>query len=240
MRLIPVLDLAGGVAVHARRGQRERYRPVQSRLAQGTADPLALGQAYRALGFTSVYVADLDAIAGRGDHRAVVARLQQETGLAVLLDAGVRTTAQCAALASVGVVAGSETLGSLAELAAMVLLVGPERLLFSLDLREGRVVAASPDLAGMTPLQALAEAAGCGITQAVVLDLDAVGSEAGPDLALVAAAREAVPGCAVWAGGGVRGEADLEALARVGAAGSLVATALHTGALPPEAVWRWV
>lgn len=239
MNLIPVLDLAGGVAVHARRGQRDRYRPVESVLAPGTADPLELCRAFRSLGFTSVYVADLDAIAGRGDHRSIIARMP----LPVLLDAGVRTAAACATVLETGVgrvLVGSETLADLDQLAAMVRLAGPDRIIFSLDLRSGRVLAASPDLAALDPAELLRRAVADGVSRAVVIDLDAVGSEAGPNLALLAAARAAVPTCALWAGGGVRGAGDLEQLAQAGAAGSLIATCLHTGALSPAALRRWL
>lgn len=37
----------------------------------------------------------------------------------------------------------------------------------------------------------------------------------------------------------MRGPQDLEALAQAGAAGVLVASALHDGRIPPEAAARW-
>ena len=50
MELIPVLDLAHGVAVHAIGGDRSRYEPVRSELARGAeGDPMALAGAYRTL-----------------------------------------------------------------------------------------------------------------------------------------------------------------------------------------------
>jgi phosphoribosylformimino-5-aminoimidazole carboxamide ribotide isomerase len=237
MILLPVLDLAGGVAVHARRGQRDRYRPVESRLAPGSSDPLQLCRTLRSLGFTAVYIADLDAITGRGEHGSTIAGIRRETGLSILLDTGVRTAADCAALLDTGVeqvLVGSETVADLPELAAMVRLAGADRLMFSLDLRGGRVLAASPALAAMEPVALLGRARECGINRAVTIDLDAVGSEAGPNLALISAARCAVPGCALLAGGGVRGAADLRLLEAAGAAGCLIATCLHTGALRPD------
>src|SRR2546427_12464540 len=90
MRIIPVLDLKEGVAVHAVRGERQSYMPVQSVLAP-TADPVALASAFLTrLGLRDCYVADLDAIAGRGDHGPTV-RAIAAAGLAVWLDAGVAT-----------------------------------------------------------------------------------------------------------------------------------------------------
>jgi phosphoribosylformimino-5-aminoimidazole carboxamide ribotide isomerase len=65
---VPVLDLEGGVTVHAVRGQWESYGPGRSRLA-ATADPVKLARALQAeYRCDACYVADLDAIASRGDH----------------------------------------------------------------------------------------------------------------------------------------------------------------------------
>ena len=46
MRVIPVIDLKGGAAVHAVRGERERYRPLDSTLAAGS-DPVEVARAVR-------------------------------------------------------------------------------------------------------------------------------------------------------------------------------------------------
>ena len=65
MRVIPVIDLKGGVAVHAVRGDRERYRPLRSGIAEGS-DPVEVTRAVRErFGLDELYVADLDAIGGR-------------------------------------------------------------------------------------------------------------------------------------------------------------------------------
>ncbi|MDP6495530.1 MAG: nickel transporter, partial [Dehalococcoidia bacterium] len=36
MKLIPVLDLRGGLVVHAHRGNRSAYRPVETYLCRGS------------------------------------------------------------------------------------------------------------------------------------------------------------------------------------------------------------
>ena len=46
MRIVPVLDLKGGVAVHAVRGERQSYAPVRSVLSP-SADPVALARAFQ-------------------------------------------------------------------------------------------------------------------------------------------------------------------------------------------------
>src|SRR3954447_403165 len=81
------------------------------------------------------------------------------------------------------------------------------------------------------PPPRLAEA---GADEAIALDLARVGSGEGPDVALLEQLRAAVPGVALLAGGGVRAAADLRALHDAGAAGALVATALHGAAIGPD------
>jgi uncharacterized protein related to proFAR isomerase len=65
----------------------------------------------------------------------------------------------------------------------------------------------------------------------IVMTLARVGGAAGPDTECVATIVARANGRAVFGAGGVRHGADIGALQTAGAAGVLVATALHTGAL---------
>ncbi len=236
--MIPVLDLLGGLAVHARRGDRANYRPVTSMLAPGTPDPLALAQALRRAGYPELYMADLDAICGTGCHLDVVSTVVRTTGQRVLLDAGLRRATDARNLMAAGaaaIIAGSETLGGWADLEALVREYGPERVIFSLDLRGGAVMADNPQLGAANPEQILATATGCGVQTALLLELAAVGSEGGPPLGMARRLLQAVPSVELLVGGGVRDAADLARLAGVGVAGALVATALHNGRLATPA-----
>src|SRR5258707_9046930 len=73
--IIPVLDLKGGAVVHARAGDRANYRPIATPLAASSAPAEVLAGLLALAPFRAVYVADLDAITGAGDHRAVVRAL---------------------------------------------------------------------------------------------------------------------------------------------------------------------
>ena len=67
------------------------------------------------------------------------------------------------------------------------------------------------------------------------MTLAAVGRDEGPDLKRVAGiVRLAGPGREVFAAGGVRAAEDLRALAEAGAAGVLVASALHRGKIKAD------
>ena len=232
MRVIPVIDLKGGVAVHAVRGERERYRPVRSRIAAGS-DPLELTRAVRdRFGLGEVYVADLDAIAGGAGNGQVVAALAAEAH--AMVDAGTATAGAVARVLDLGaarVIVGTESLPGVDAFRALRATLPDAPLVVSLDLRAGRVLSPDPALAAAGAADALARLVDAGAREAIVLDLARVGSGEGPDVALLADLHTRLPDVDLLAGGGVRDASDLRALADAGAAGALVATALHGGAI---------
>jgi len=234
MRVIGVIDLKGGVAVHAVRGERERYRPLRSPIAIDP-DPVGVARTLRErFDLDELYVADLDAIAGGPGSPAVVAALAREAR--VMVDAGAseaRAVGQLLDLGAAHVVIGTESLPTVDAFRRLTGASADRRLVLSLDLRDGRVLSPDPALSARRPAQALARLSDAGACEAIVLDLARVGSGAGPDVALIRQLHRRFPELALLAGGGVRHAADLRALADAGAAGALVATALHAGAIAP-------
>lgn len=236
MRVIPVLDLRAGRAVLARGGERAAYAPVPSALAPGrpAGDPIALAQAYRRqLGCDECYVADLDAITGAPPQRAVVRSLAA-VGLRLLLDAGTADPDRAGAAVADGVarvVVGLETLPSFDALRAIAAAIGSERIVFSLDLRNGTPLQRAGAPHGGTPLELARAAVTAGAPALLLLDLARVGTGLGLDLSLMAELRRAHPGLELLGGGGVGSRRDLERLAGAGCDGALVATALHDGRL---------
>jgi HisA/HisF family protein len=229
MRIVPVLDLKGGVVVHARRGQRAGYAPLHSPLVEG-CEPVEVARALCAACRTgTVYVADLDALAGAPVAEAMLAGLAQVAEAWV--DAGATTPARAAALARAGAarnVLGTESLGPTVPAKCRLPDSAPP-LALSVDLREGRLISPDPELAGRDPAAAAALARTLGVRELLVIDLARVGSGSGPPLRPVSELAAALPEVAIYAGGGVRHDADLRALESAGAVGALVATALHEG-----------
>jgi phosphoribosylformimino-5-aminoimidazole carboxamide ribotide isomerase len=234
MRVIPVIDLKSGAAVHAVRGERERYRPLRSKLVAGS-EPVQVARAVReALGLEELYVADLDAIAGGPPHREVVAALAREAR--VMVDAGANEVAAVRLLLGLGaarIVIGTETLADRAAFERLRTKLPDAPLVLSLDLRACRVLSPDAELARLGAAEALARLGHSCMREVIVLDLARVGSYEGPDVALVRELCARFPELELLAGGGVRDVADLRALAEAGAAGALVATALHGGAIGP-------
>jgi phosphoribosylformimino-5-aminoimidazole carboxamide ribotide isomerase len=233
MQILPVLDLMHGQVVRGVGGRRHEYRPIISPLIN-SADPLAVAQAFRDhFGLTLLYLADLDAIAGSPPSIALFGALQDH-GFTFLVDAGLRTAQDARPLldASVaGVVAGLETLTGPDALRDLVQILGPERLVFSLDLKDGQPLAAVawPD-ADCNAVARLAIAQG--VRRILVLDLARVGQGGGTGTeGFCRELKRAWPDVEVLAGGGVRDRDDLARLRHASVDGVLIASALHDGRL---------
>jgi phosphoribosylformimino-5-aminoimidazole carboxamide ribotide isomerase len=234
MRVIGVVDLVAGRAVHARAGRREAYEPVAA-IAGSAIEPgdaVALARAYiDSFDLDALYVADLDAIQGRAPQRATVGALA-ELGAPLWLDAGVSTLEQSRSAVGSGaacVIVGLETLTSAAALADICRHAGRERVAFSLDLRDGQPITSIAPMSGLDAPSIAALAADAGAGAVIVIDLARVGTGTGPDIGLIARVRDAVPGLAVVAGGGVRDPEDIARLADAGCDGVLLATTLLNG-----------
>jgi phosphoribosylformimino-5-aminoimidazole carboxamide ribotide isomerase len=235
MRVIGVIDLRAGLAVHARGGERDAYEPVRSRLVSPAqaGDAAALARAYRERAkVAEIYVADLDAISGAASAPQSLDGILA-AGLPVMADAGAATVAAAKQVRDMGaarVVVGLETLASFGELAGIVGAIGQEAVVFSLDLRDGRpVTRPGAPFEQDSALMLAQSAAAAGVRSIIVLDLARVGRAAGPGMATLQCIRDALPETELLAGGGVRDAADLADLARLGVAGVLVGTALHEG-----------
>lgn len=230
MQIIPVVDLLGGLAVRAVRGERATYRPVASVLCPDS-DPCAV--AATLLEYCDsrlLYVADLDAIVQGAGRPATIARLIDALpGVEIWLDAGFGDADTWRALAAtigpssaaLRPVFASESLRSAA--AAREALADPQALL-SLDRRRAEL----PDRAGCWADPSLWPA------RVIAMTLDRVGTLAGPDLGTLAELRERKPGVALVGAGGIGGPADLELARGSGAAAWLVASCLHDLRIGPQ------
>ena len=243
MKLLGVIDVLHGRAVHARAGARDRYAPVTAvgSVSIDPGDTLAVAKAYiDRLGLMELYVADLDAIlrhprdadrASQGSTAAFLAAM----GVPIWLDAGVTSIVEATRALTVGattVIVGLETLPSFATLEEICTAAGGDRVAFSLDLREGEPILDPGGSMSREPVIRMAErAAAAGARTVIVLDLARVGTARLMDVGLIAGVRAAVPDVALLVGGGVRGLDDIERLADLGCDGALVATALHNGRL---------
>ncbi|MCO5064497.1 MAG: HisA/HisF-related TIM barrel protein [Rhizobiaceae bacterium] len=220
MRIIPVLDLKGGLVVRAHQGRRDEYRPIETPLS-ASADPVAVAEGLRGLyPFATFYCADLDAIEGRAPNAVAVERLSgMDHPPAIWLDAGfgdADTLQRALANPQVHPVMGTESQRDGRLLRSFT---AEPRLVLSLDF--------FPD--GYRGPPELLDRADLWPQTIIVMTLARVGAGGGPDFALLGTIKERAQGRTVVAAGGVSGVRDVEELHALGIDAVLMATALHGG-----------
>jgi phosphoribosylformimino-5-aminoimidazole carboxamide ribotide isomerase len=167
--------------------------------------------------FTTLYIADLDALTGRGSHRDVVLALQRDyPTLRFWLDQG-----WAAPVGTALPVIGTESLDT--GRASLLPELGGDFIL-SLDFIEGCVLGEASVLDDATHWP----------QTVIVMSLSHVGAGAGPDFQRLQALRTRHPEKTLVAAGGVRHGEDLRRLQELGVGGVLLASALHAGAISPE------
>ena len=225
MQIIPVIDLLNNVVVHAKRGQRQHYQPIQSLLTASSA-PLDIVTALLELyPFQTLYIADLDAICGTGNNDSAIEVISQAyPKLTIWLDCGIgQMNARALYIGgNIRPVVGSENIQTLQDYRAISYACQSKHVL-SLDY-------STTSAMGISELH---QSARFWPDDTICMTLNAVGSEQGTDLERLSeimrlnAVRKTQS--RIYAAGGVRHSQDLQALARMGITGALIATALHNG-----------
>ena len=230
MKIIPVIDILDKKVVHAIKGQRYNYQPLESVLFKST-DPLETAKGFKSLGFTELYVANLDAIIDCSTDFGFFKDIAKETGLRLMVDAGVTSLGGAKKLFENNIsklIIGTETLQSKKFVAQAVEIFGSNRVVVSLDLKGDKILVKLGFDGCLNPVCLLKEFKDMGVSQIIVLDLARVGSGEGVNLNFLKKVIAEV-GVEAFVGGGVRDINDLIELKELGVSGALIATALHSG-----------
>ncbi len=225
--VLPAIDLRAGRCVRLVRGRPEAEEVVGD-------DPVAVARRWQAAGAGGLHVVDLDgALSGRPAHLGVVAAIVEATGLPVQFGGGLRSLSAVETALSLGVtraILGTRAISDPAFLARCLDRFGGERILPSLDVRDGRAAVRGWTGAGGDPAAVARRWTAAGCRRAVVTDAERDGTLAGPNWDLVDLVASA--GLEVVVAGGVASPAHVATAAgRPAVAGVILGLALYRGAL---------
>jgi phosphoribosylformimino-5-aminoimidazole carboxamide ribotide isomerase len=238
MKLMPAIDLRDGRCVRLLKGDFEQ----ETRYA---VDPVALAEQYGSLGAQWLHVVDLDG-AKRGEpvNLPLIRRMQEAAGISVQVGGGIRTRASLELALAVAerAVVGSLAVSDPDLVASWLTEFGPERLTLALDVRlteDGTPLIATHGwtrASTLTLAAAIERFAAAGLEHVLCTDIDRDGALSGPNVELYRECASRWPSIAFQASGGVRGAADLAALAEAGAAATVSGKALLEGRLTAEEI----
>jgi phosphoribosylanthranilate isomerase len=223
LELLPAVDVAGGQAVQ---------------LVQGVAgsekrfgDPREAALNWQRRGAEWIHLVDLDAAFGRGDNRALLARIVGELDVAVELSGGIRDDDSLEAALATGcrrVNIGTAALEDPEWCAAAIARHG-DRIAVGLDVRGRTLAARGWTREGGDLYDVLARLDAEGSAPYVVPDVNKDGMLQGPNLELLRSVCAATDRPVV-ASGGITELADLDALQGLvddGVEGAIIGTALY-------------
>lgn len=235
MQLIPVIDVMRGEVVRGIAGNRKEYHANQSCLLNGSS-PVETAAAFRThFCYEHIYLADLDAIERRAKPSPVINMLV-DAGHQLVVDCGVTSAVNAQDLLKIGVskiVVPLESISSLQSVSEIIQELGPNRTIFSLDLKNG--IPLGKVAANISLELIIKNVVDLGIETMIVLDLAGVGTSTGvKTTSLCGSIRTRHNNVKIWSGGGIRSMADVASLAANGVEGVLVASALHDGGITPD------
>lgn len=220
--LIPVLDLMSGIAVSGKSGQRDTYKPLRT-VYSGTPDPVDIVISLKREGFKRIYVADLDAIEGRGSNLEIVRKINHV--LPVMLDWGVKDIESFAFALDFAdkIIIATETLTSWADLGEIFHKFPRQRMMVSIDVKDGQILSRDPSLT-FGEIKSILEK--LKLEEIILLDISGVGTLSGFNLDLLNNFRGMED--ALILGGGITPE-EVKNLNDRGVNKFLIGTALHSG-----------
>ncbi len=237
MWIVPAIDVKQGNVVRAVAGERMAYLPVRSEFSEHST-PEAIGTALiDEFALRQVYLADLDAIEGAEPDWELYVKLI-DCGLELWIDAGLASSSHCEQMVEFsrhhpevnGIIGGLESIADKAMVGKYLDLVGPEKFIFSLDLKDGHPLTQERSWQNRVAAEIASEVIDVGVTRMIVIDLAHVGMHGGwGTQKLCSLLHQQYPQLAIYAGGGLRSRDDLQNLADAGCEAALVSSALHDG-----------
>ncbi len=219
-----------GQVVQAVKGQRQHYRAIQSQLTDSHALLDVVHAILQVYAFDCLYIADLNAITGNCDRPNHLALIQQAMAshptIEWWVDAGLNSVEALAPWLDAGIrpIIASESLPDIETYQKMRAVAGPSML--SLDFFQDGFHGPAPLMTDSTLWS----------QPTIVMNLPHVGANQGPALAQITSLKQQHPEQRLYAAGGVRNMADIDALSRHGAEGVLVASALHQKNITSQAL----
>lgn len=220
--IIPVLDIKNGIAVSGKSGMRKTYKPLKT-VFHHSHHPLLIAKALKNAGADSLYIADLDVIEGIGSNRGIVKEINKI--IPVMLDPGVGDVndVKIALKVTDKVIVATETLKNLSDLDEIFGTFSGEKLVVSIDIKDGQIFSQNIDLSFSAVIRKLRELKPDKI---ILLDISGVGTLKGFDLNLLDKFK-GLEGSLIL-GGGITQE-NMVDLKQRGIKKFLVGSALHSG-----------
>ncbi len=230
MKIIPVIDLKDGIVVSAQQGKRNTYQAIKSKLCATSSISDVINGFLSVYPFKIFYIADLNGITNTGNNKLIINKVISENlNIEFWIDNGKKVQNILAdSYINHRLVIGSEN-QNISNFNGFK--QNLKNNILSLDF--------FPDQ-GYTGPNELIENSDLWPQEIIIMTLDRVGNNAGPDFEKLKGFCKNNPGKNFIAAGGIRDETDLLNLKEINVNSALVASALHSGKINIECIKKLI
>ena len=235
-RVIPVIDILNSQAVHAIKGEREKYKPLKSVLINDSAPTRIALKLKNEYLFNEFYIADLDAILQRKPNIRILSKILEISGVEIMLDPGIKTKKNVKKYFNLNLkslILGLETLKDLKVITECLKLFDTNKIVVSIDMYNEVIQTNIKKIRNQDILEIVGKIEDLGVVNIILLDLFKVGQKLGGIPALYLKIRNDFNG-EILVGGGIKNIQDIKEFKNNGFSGVLIGTALHDGSIKIE------
>ena len=236
MEVIPAIDIRAGRCVRLYQGDYDRETVFSD-------SPVDVAVRWAEMGARRLHVVDLDAArSGEPENLDVVRRIASAVDAPVQTGGGIRGPGAARAAVDAGVdrvIVGTAAVEDPDVLRAVCAELGPDRVVVSIDARDGYAATRGWTATSARPADVAAEARATGVRRIVYTDISRDGTQTAPNFKAIRSLIES-SGLGLLVAGGVASIEHLEALSAIGAEGAIIGVAAYTGRIDMAKAFRTV
>lgn len=229
MKIIPAVDLMNGQVVRLYKGD-PKQKTVYS------DNPVEIAKKWEANGADMLHIVDLDATLGIGSNLSIIKKILEEISIPVEVAGGLRDESLILDVVKISsrVVIGTLAFKDKELLKKLLLSLGPEKIVISVDHIDGEIVIHGwQDRTGIKLIKSIKEFLEMGFTEFLLTNVSRDGTLEGPDLEFLEQACQ-LDNTNVIASGGISNIADIKDVKEKNAFGVILGKALYENKISIE------
>ena len=229
MKIIPAVDLMNGQVVRLYKGD-PKQKTVYS------DNPVEIAKKWESNGADMLHIVDLDATLGIGSNLSIIKKILEEISIPVEVAGGLRDESLILDVVKISsrVVIGTLAFKDKELLKKLLLSLGPEKIVISVDHIDGEIVIHGwQDRTGIKLIKSIKEFLEMGFTEFLLTNVSRDGTLEGPDLEFLEQACQ-LDNTNVIASGGISNIADIKDVKEKNAFGVILGKALYENKISIE------
>lgn len=232
-KVIPVIDILNSTAVHAIKGERAKYRPLNSDLFSSSNPIEIIRTIKKKCKIHQFYIADLDSIINKNPNFQILNSVLKIPNIEVILDPGIsglKEIVQYKEFKIKSLILGLETIKNFKVISQSLEILSINKIIVSIDMYKGEILSNAKDIKNQNPVDITKRIENLGIKSIILLDLFRVGQKIGGIPPLYLDILDNFNGD-IFVGGGIKNFKNLLEYKEQNFSGVLIATALYDGTI---------